>query len=162
MLRIDVDNSLFLLELHLGGYVRGRLSDRITTYAAAGPMVMYGEHKVKDENVEQMPAGTVVNGTVVIENSDSNDVNIGYYGRAGIDFEVGEKQHMGVGRGKATFTGKQVEWLKGTLAKHSGADHVVVMGHTRCGAIQALLDQEAAAEVDQHHGAEEAHKSDRQ
>lgn len=97
VLRIDVDNSLFLLELHLGGYVRGRLSDRITTYAAAGPMVMYGEHKVKDENVEQMPAGTVVNGTVVIENSDSNDVNIGYYGRAGVDFEIGDKQHMGVG-----------------------------------------------------------------
>ena len=38
VLAVDVDNSLFLAELHLGGYVRGRLHERITAYAAAGPM----------------------------------------------------------------------------------------------------------------------------
>ena len=96
-LRIDLDNSLFLFELHLGGYVRARISDRITTYAAAGPMVMYGEHEVEDENVEEMPAQPIETGTVVITNSDSNDINVGYYARAGIDFEIGENQHMGLG-----------------------------------------------------------------
>jgi len=97
VLRIDVDNSLFLFELHLGGYVRGRLSNRITTYAAAGPMVMYGEHEVQDERAEQLPEGNPVSGSVEFTDTDSNDVNIGYYGRAGVDFEIGEKQHMGLG-----------------------------------------------------------------
>jgi len=97
VLRVDVDNSLFLFELHLGGYVRGRLGDRVTTYAAAGPMVMYGRHEVEDENAEQLPAGTTVEGAVVITDSDSNDVNIGYYGRAGVDFEILENQHVGLG-----------------------------------------------------------------
>ena len=56
-LRVDLDNSMLLAELHLGGYLRGRLSDRITTYAAAGPMLMYGYHEVEDENVEETPGG---------------------------------------------------------------------------------------------------------
>ena len=56
-LRVDLDNSMLLVELHLGGYLRGRLSDRITTYAAAGPMLMYGYHEVEDENVEETPGG---------------------------------------------------------------------------------------------------------
>jgi opacity protein-like surface antigen len=96
-LLVELDNSLFLFELHLGGYVRGRLSERITTYAAAGPMVMYGEHEVEDENVEELPVGSTVNGTVELDNSDSNDINIGYYARAGVDFEIQDNQHMGVG-----------------------------------------------------------------
>ena len=97
VLRVDVDNSLFLLELHLGGYVRGRITDRITAYAAAGPMVMYGEHEVEDESVEQLPVGTTADGSVVLTNKDSNDVNLGYYGRTGIDFEIKDGQHMGLG-----------------------------------------------------------------
>jgi opacity protein-like surface antigen len=96
-LRIDVDNSLMLVEVHLGGYVRARLHERITTYAAAGPMVMYGKHEVEDENVEQLPEGTNQNGTVFLTESDSSDINIGYYARAGVDFEIAENKHMGFG-----------------------------------------------------------------
>lgn len=97
VLRVDVDNSLFLFELHLGGYVRGRLADRVTTYAAAGPMVMYGRHEVEDERAEQLPAGDPVDDVPDIKDSDSDDVNIGYYARAGVDFEIGKNQHMGLG-----------------------------------------------------------------
>lgn len=96
-LRVDLDNSLLLVELHLGGYVRGRLADRITTYAAAGPMVMYGSHDVKDDNVEETPPQPIATDTVIIDHSDSSDINIGYYARAGIDFEIGKKQHLGLG-----------------------------------------------------------------
>ena len=52
---VDVDNSLFLIELHLGAYVRGRFTDRITGYMAGGPMVIYGSHEVEDENVDASP-----------------------------------------------------------------------------------------------------------
>lgn len=94
---VDIDNSLFLFELHLGGYVRGRLTDRITTYAAAGPMVMFGEHEVEDESVEEIPSGSATDNQLDLQDNDSNDINLGFYGRAGIDFEIQDNQHMGFG-----------------------------------------------------------------
>jgi hypothetical protein len=90
---VDIDNSLFLMELHLGGFIRGRMHERITTYAAAGPMVMYGSHDVEDESVEGTPEP--VGDPVDLDDTDSNDINIGVYARAGIDFEIGEDQFLG-------------------------------------------------------------------
>jgi opacity protein-like surface antigen len=95
-LRVDIDNSLFLAELHLGGYVRGRLSERITTYAAAGPMVVYGYHEVEDESLEDVD-GSPVEGDVELSETDSSDINLGFYGRAGVDFEIRDNQHLGFG-----------------------------------------------------------------
>ncbi len=94
-LRVELDNSLLLVELHLGGYVRGRLNDRITTYAAAGPMLMYGSHDIENEAVEGTPQPPA--GTVVIPESNSSDINLGYYARAGIDFQLDDKQYLGLG-----------------------------------------------------------------
>ena len=94
--RVDIDNSLFLAELHLGGYIRGRLSDRITTYAAAGPMVMYGYHEVEDENLEDAD-GAEVSDDIDLSETDSSDINLGFYGRAGVDFEIRQDQHLGFG-----------------------------------------------------------------
>ena len=93
-IRVDIDNSLFLFELHLGGYVRGRLTDRITTYAAAGPMVMYGSHEVEDGEI---PEASPSNGTVVIESSDESDFGFGAYARAGIDYRIKDQQRIGLG-----------------------------------------------------------------
>ena len=95
-IRVDIDNSLFLAELHLGGYIRGRLSDRITTYAAAGPMVMYGYHEVEDENLEDAE-GSEVSDDIDLSETDSSDINLGFYGRAGVDFEIRQDQHLGFG-----------------------------------------------------------------
>lgn len=92
-LRVELDNSLMLAELHLGAYVRGRLGERVTAYGAAGPMVMYGSLDVNSEHVDPAP----VDGSVDIPDSSSNDINLGYYARAGIDFEIEENQHIGLG-----------------------------------------------------------------
>ena len=92
VLAVEIDNSLFLIELHLGAYVRGRLHPRVTAYAAGGPMIMYGSHDVEDESVEPATAGEVD-----LDETDANDINIGYYARAGFDFEIGENQYMGFG-----------------------------------------------------------------
>jgi hypothetical protein len=94
--RVDIDNSLFIAELHLGGYVRGRLTDRITTYAAAGPMVLYGYHEVEDESLEDADGTAIVDG-VDLSETDSSDINLGFYGRAGVDFEIRDNQHLGFG-----------------------------------------------------------------
>ena len=95
-IRVEIDNSLFIAEVHLGGYVRGRLTDRVTTYAAAGPMVVYGYHEVEDENLEDAE-GTEVADDIDLSETDSSDINLGFYGRAGIDFEIRQDQHLGFG-----------------------------------------------------------------
>lgn len=90
-LAVELDNTVFLAELHLGAYVRGRLHERVTAYAAAGPMVLYGYHEVDDESVD----GGEEN--LDLSDNDSSAFNIGYYGRAGIDFEFRQNQHFGLG-----------------------------------------------------------------
>lgn len=94
-LLVELDNSLLLTELHLGGYVRGRLNHRITTYAAAGPMLMYGSHEIENENVRGTSDAS--GDSVDIPQTDSSDTNVGYYLRAGIDFQIDDKQHLGLG-----------------------------------------------------------------
>ncbi len=94
---LEADSSLFLAEIHLGGYVRGRVSDRITTYAAAGPMVMYGSHDVNNESSTSSPPQPTPADTAVFEETDSSDINVGYYVRAGIDFSIRQDQHIGFG-----------------------------------------------------------------
>jgi len=89
-LLVEFDNSLLLAELHLGGYVRGRLAQRITTYAAAGPMVMYGSLDVNHDNQG-------ADSTVDLSDDSSSDINLGFYGRAGIDFAIDDKQQLGLG-----------------------------------------------------------------
>ena len=96
VIRVDLDNSLLLVELHLGGFLRAQLSQLVSVYAAAGPMVMFGEHEVEDENVDETPTPTA-QGTVVISNSDDSDINIGAYARAGVEFEIGKNQWVGLG-----------------------------------------------------------------
>jgi opacity protein-like surface antigen len=90
---VSFDNSLLLTELHLGAYVRGRLNERVTTYAAAGPMVMYGSLDVDNDDASASQADDDSGNN----DSSSSDVNIGYYGRAGIDFALDDKQQLGLG-----------------------------------------------------------------
>ncbi len=94
-IRFDIDNSLFIGELHLGGFIRAGLTRQLSVYAAAGPMVMYGRHEVEDEDIEtpELTAG----GEIVIPSSDESDFAFGLYGRAGIDFEYRNDQYLGLG-----------------------------------------------------------------
>jgi hypothetical protein len=94
VIRVELDNSLFLGELHLGGFVRARLAPRITAYAAAGPMVMFGTHEVEDGKIPKTPANS---GTVVIESSDESDFGFGAYARAGLDYRFKDEQRLGIG-----------------------------------------------------------------
>lgn len=95
VIRFDIDNSLFIGELHLGGFVRAGLTSRLSVYAAAGPMVMYGRHEIEDEDVET-PEPTA-NGQIVITSSDESDFAVGLYGRAGVDYEYRDDQYFGFG-----------------------------------------------------------------
>ncbi|MEZ5570420.1 MAG: outer membrane beta-barrel protein [Halioglobus sp.] len=93
-LLVNIDNSLLLTELHLGAYVRGRLNERVTTYAAAGPMVMYGTLDVNNNNSSDSQSP---DGSAAIPDDNSSDINLGYYARVGIDFSIGNQQQLGLG-----------------------------------------------------------------
>ena len=90
--RFDFDNSLFIGELHIGGFLRARLGDRVSMYAAAGPLVMYGQHEIEDEEVT-----TAGDDQVTPDSSSDSAFGFGYFGRAGIDFQYSPGQHVGFG-----------------------------------------------------------------
>jgi hypothetical protein len=92
VIRFDFDNSLFIGELHLGGFARAYLGPRISIYAAAGPMIMYGKHKVEEEEVVS-PAEDEVE----IQTTEESSFAFGFYGRTGIDFQYSQSQHVGLG-----------------------------------------------------------------
>lgn len=87
-IRFEFDNSLFLGELHLGGYVRGYMGPNVSLYAAAGPMVMYGQHRVEDDDIS---AAELDYG----KDKDSAFA-LGIYGRTGIDYQYSRGQHVGL------------------------------------------------------------------
>ena len=94
-LRFDIDNSLFIGELHLGGFIRAGLTRQLSVYAAAGPLVMYGRHEVEDDDIDNPEVGPA--GEIVLKSTDESDFAFGLYGRAGIDFEYSDDQYLGLG-----------------------------------------------------------------
>lgn len=95
VIRFDIDNSLFIGELHLGGYLRAGLTSKLSAYAAAGPMIMYGRHEVEDEDIESPEPSS--DGQVVIKSTDESSFTFGVYGRAGLDYEYSHEKYLGVG-----------------------------------------------------------------
>ncbi|WP_165954187.1 outer membrane beta-barrel protein [Seongchinamella unica] len=89
-IRFEFDNSLFLGELHLGGYVRGYMGPNVSLYAAAGPMIMYGQHRVEGDHI--------ANGSDDLDYGKDKDSSFafGFYGRTGIDYQYSPGQHVGL------------------------------------------------------------------
>jgi hypothetical protein len=91
-----IDNSFMLGELHFGGYLRSHLGEAVDFYLGAGPAVLYGRHKVEDEEVEPHE-GVSRSGTIIIESDNSSDFTLGFYARAGIEFDLGNRAQWGLG-----------------------------------------------------------------
>jgi opacity protein-like surface antigen len=91
-----LDNSFMLGEVHLGGYLRSHLGESVDVYLGGGPAILYGQHKVEDEEIEEGEAISR-NGTIVITSDNSSDITLGFYARAGIEFDLGKKAQWGLG-----------------------------------------------------------------
>lgn len=97
-----IDNSFLLAELHFGGYLRAHLGKWADLYVGGGPALVFGSHDVEDtedengDSIDREPV-RLADGTVILTSDNSNDVAFGYYGRAGIEFNVGNNSQMGVG-----------------------------------------------------------------
>ena len=91
-----IDNSFMLGELHLGGYFRSHLGEAVDLYLGGGPAILYGRHKVEDDEIEEQE-GVSRGGTIVIESDSSSDISLGFYARAGIEFDLGKRAQWGLG-----------------------------------------------------------------
>lgn len=90
-IRFDIDNGLFLGELHLGAYVRAGLAPSLSAYAGAGPMLMYGKMELENDS------DAAVAGAVVVDAKAASDFDVGYYARAGLDYRYARGRHLGLG-----------------------------------------------------------------
>jgi opacity protein-like surface antigen len=94
-IRVHIDNSFMLGELHFGGFLRHQLTDRVSAYIGAGPMLLYGEHEVKDDDVES--GESAGNNSIALSNANESAFAVGAYARTGLDFSIGPGQFVGLG-----------------------------------------------------------------
>lgn len=100
---IKLKNNLWLLDLSLGGFVSYRLINGLRLYAATGPAIVMGSLKIEDEP-EVTPQSQ--SSTIIINTSGrENDIDIGLYGRVGLEF---------ITRDNFSF-GLSARWVDSTL-----------------------------------------------
>lgn len=99
--RYTIDNEMFVLEGHIGGYFRAHLGQSVDFYAGAGPALIWAAHDVDEDDVEE---GQSINdllvtdgGTVILADDGDSDIIIGYYGRAGIEIGTRDGGQWGLG-----------------------------------------------------------------
>ena len=96
-----IDNEMLILEGHIGGYVRAHLGKRADIYFGAGPAIIFAQHDVDDDDIDDDDATpepfTTQNGTIILGDDSSSDIIVGYYARAGIEFDLGSGSQWGMG-----------------------------------------------------------------
>lgn len=89
-LAVNIDSSLWLVDLSAGLYVKHTFGNRWRTYIAAGPAVVFGEYS---EDVDENDSQDETNEQY--EKSDSV-FGIGAYARGGFDYLFGSNAYIGV------------------------------------------------------------------
>lgn len=85
---VSFDNTLFLLDISMGGVLSWRPANAFRMYVAAGPSFNWGRLQVDNKDKPE-PAPSSVN--VEIEaGGSSHAVALGLYGRAGLEFIVND------------------------------------------------------------------------
>ena len=95
-----IDNEMLILEGHIGGYLRAHLGKSADFYLGAGPAIIFAEHDVDDEDTDEENSLQPIqsgNATIILGDDSASDVIIGYYARAGIEFDIGAGRQWGLG-----------------------------------------------------------------
>jgi len=80
---VEIDNTLYSIELFLGGVLSVRPAPWLRVFAAAGPTVAYAH--LSDDDGQDAAAGT---SAAVTSGSGGNAFSLTLYGRAGFEFET--------------------------------------------------------------------------
>ena len=94
---VRLDSSFWIGDLSLGLFVKRTYADRWSLYAAAGPVMAFGEHSY-DVDEEELDTGS----RTQVTRSES-EFGVGGYARVGFDYRFGTNSYIGVClRGLAT------------------------------------------------------------
>ncbi len=95
--RLQVKNELWMLDLSLGGFVSVRPASWFRVYLSAGPSIMIGSMAIDDDDVSVEPVDGGSSADIEFNpSSRETDVDVGIYGRAGIDIILSNGFVMGV------------------------------------------------------------------
>lgn len=95
-----IDNEMLIVEGHIGGYVRAHLGKTADIYFGAGPALIFAQHDVDDDDIDEDASAQPLrtdNGTIILGDDSSSDIILGYYARAGIEFDIGAGRQFGLG-----------------------------------------------------------------
>jgi opacity protein-like surface antigen len=92
-----IDNEMLVLEGHIGGYLRAHLGKSADVYLGAGPAIIFAEHDVDDDEIDADELSQTGSGTIIIGDDSASDVIIGFYARAGIEFNLDAGGQWGLG-----------------------------------------------------------------
>jgi hypothetical protein len=92
-----IDNEMLILEGHIGGYLRAHLGKSADFYLGAGPAIIFAEHDVDDDDTDAENLPETGGSTIVLGDDSSSDIILGYYARAGIEFDLGAGKQWGLG-----------------------------------------------------------------
>ena len=95
-----IDNEMLILEGHIGGYLRAHLGKSADFYLGGGPAIIFAQHDVDDDETDEEANPNSLqtgNGTIILGDDSASDIIIGYYARAGIEFDLGAGKQWGLG-----------------------------------------------------------------
>ncbi|MFD2229098.1 hypothetical protein [Alkalimarinus sediminis] len=99
---IALKNQLFLMEVHGGVFAAIAPSSRFRVYAGAGPLIAFGHIDNNDDEPTNLPATQNVNVSIDLGKSE-NDISLGVYGRAGVEYFTRSGFSFGAGVRRAKY-----------------------------------------------------------
>ena len=87
---ISIDSSLWLADLSLGLFVKHTFFNRLRTYAAVGPAIVFGEYS---EDTDEEDSNNETNEK---NNKSDSEFGVGAYARGGFDYLFGPNAYIGV------------------------------------------------------------------
>lgn len=100
---LALKNQFFLMEVHGGVFAALAPTSRFRIYAGAGPLLAYGHIDNSDSEPSQLPASQS-GANVSINLSDStDDLSLGLYGRAGVEYFTRSGFSIGAGVRRAKY-----------------------------------------------------------
>ncbi|WP_250654738.1 hypothetical protein [Alkalimarinus coralli] len=100
---LALKNQFFLMEIHGGVFAAIAPNSRFRIYAGTGPLLAYGHINNTDEQPENLPAAQNGTNITIDLGKSENDVSLGFYGRAGLEYFTRSGFSFGAGVRRAKY-----------------------------------------------------------
>jgi len=84
---VSISTSMWMFDFSGGGYANFWITDSIRLYGAGGPLMMYADYQSDRDYTDSTPNAS----------SHESAFGLGLYARTGIEFQIHERGHLGLG-----------------------------------------------------------------